>query len=280
MDEITRRVQAMYSSYPYPGYGTAEHFHEDAVEKLIEILKRHGCRLRGGQILDVGCGTGHTSVCFARKLPETTVLGVDISPGSLDVAERYRHEAAIHNLEYRLLDITKEPPGEEAFDFAYLSGSLHHTSEPEVALRHVVRALRPGGFALVSVYSRYNNQERYRNRDLLSVLVPNPEDYATKVAVARELIPDARNKSDAEIIDAYAHCHERDYTYPELVDLMEQTGLTFLEWPGLGVPAIDLKLPVSGRLVVGLSPVRRCALAEILLRQMVMITALGKKAGG
>ncbi|HPO09415.1 MAG TPA: class I SAM-dependent methyltransferase [bacterium] len=277
MDETTKRVQAMYSSHPYPGYGTAEHFHEEAVEKLIGILRRCGCRPDGGRIIDVGCGTGHTSVCFARKLPESTVLGVDISPGSLEVAEQYRQEAAIHNLEYRLLDVTKEPAGQEEFDFAYLSGSLHHTSEPEIALRHVVRALRPGGFALVSVYSRYNNQERYRNRDLLSVLVPNSEDYATKVAVARELIPNARAKSDAEIIDAYAHCHERDYTYPELVDLMEHAGLTFLEWPGLGIPAIDLKLPVSSGLVSKLSPVQRCALAEILFRQTVMITALGKK---
>ena len=277
MDEITEKVQKLYTSFPYPGYGTAEHFHEEVATRLVGVVAKYGLRLETAHIIDVGCGTGHTAVCFAQTLPKCRVLGVDISPGSLEVAERYRKEAGIQNLEYRFLDVTKEAPGRENFDFAYVSGSLHHTSEPAVALCHVAESLKPGGIALVSVYSHYNNQERYRNRDLLSLLVPDPEDYATKIAVARELIPEARKKTDAEIVDAYANPHECDFTYPQLVDFLAEAGLEFLEWPGFGIPKLDLRLPVSSKLAAGLSPIQSCALAEILFRQMPMITALGRK---
>ncbi|MFH1740545.1 MAG: hypothetical protein ABIH23_16170 [bacterium] len=54
MDEITKQVQKMYSSFPYPGYGTAENFHEEAVTKLIGVLSEHNCRLEHGKIIDVG----------------------------------------------------------------------------------------------------------------------------------------------------------------------------------------------------------------------------------
>lgn len=43
---------------------------------------------RKGRLLDIGCGIGISSSAFIRALPEFEVLGVDISPRSIDIATR------------------------------------------------------------------------------------------------------------------------------------------------------------------------------------------------
>src|SRR4051812_43095174 len=45
------------------------------------------------RVLDAGCGTGLTSLGLARLNPGAAVLGLDFSPGSLELARR-RAEAA------------------------------------------------------------------------------------------------------------------------------------------------------------------------------------------
>lgn len=95
-----------------------------------------------GRLMDMGCGTGWTSMWFARCGYD--VLGIDISQEMIDAAEESASEAELSNLRFLTCDY-ENLDMEEEFDCAVFYHSLHHAEDEVAALRSVYRALRPGG---------------------------------------------------------------------------------------------------------------------------------------
>lgn len=54
---------------------------------LTQVLLDRAAPLVGRSVLDVGCGAGELSLALARQNPEAQVLGVDISPDLIAVAQ-------------------------------------------------------------------------------------------------------------------------------------------------------------------------------------------------
>ncbi len=121
-----------YSIYPWL-YDAAE-------------FRRHA----GERILEVGCGTGADLLQFAKHGALAT--GVDITEKHVELArERLGDRAVIHHADMRHL-----PFEDETFDYIYSHGVLHHSSEPEQAIREMFRVLRPGGRINVHVYAYWS----------------------------------------------------------------------------------------------------------------------------
>ena len=230
MDDVTRQVREMYTRYSYPGLGEGEEERRKTVEIFLSALKKYNLPTKDKQLIDVGCGTGFTTTVLAKSLPHCQVLGVDISPGSLEVAEQYRRRFQLDNLTFQEMDVTKQELPQERYVFALSSGSLHHMSEPEKALNNIVRALERGGLLGLSVYSAYNNFQRYRMRDVLDVLIPSRQDVEARNRIARSLWAEARALPDQELADSLSHPCDRAYTFREIHDLGVASGLEFIEW--------------------------------------------------
>lgn len=99
------------------------------------------------RLLDLGCGTGWTSQFFARTGYE--VVGVDIAPSMIELAEESRDRAGVKNLVFVSRDY--EALGfKDEFDCAVFFDSLHHADDEELALRRVHDALKPGGICIAS----------------------------------------------------------------------------------------------------------------------------------
>jgi SAM-dependent methyltransferase len=99
------------------------------------------------KVLDLGCGSGWTSVFLARRGYD--VLGQDIAGDMVSLAESNRVRAGLTNLcfvvsDYESLGLDGE------FDAALFHDALHHAVDPEAALACAWRALKPGGL-LVTV---------------------------------------------------------------------------------------------------------------------------------
>ena len=97
-----------------------------------------------GSALELGCGTGF----FLLNLKLAGVLDkghvTDLSPGMVEVAQR--NAAALgFDVEGRVADAESIPYPDDSFDLVVGHAVLHHIPDVELALREVLRVLKPGG---------------------------------------------------------------------------------------------------------------------------------------
>ena len=103
----------------------------------------------GMRVLDAGCGTGVVSITAARL--GATVKGADLTPQLLDRA-RENAQVANVNVEWTEADVEQLPFGDGEFD-AVLSQFAHmFAPRPEVAIREMLRVLRPEGTIAFSTW--------------------------------------------------------------------------------------------------------------------------------
>jgi 2-polyprenyl-3-methyl-5-hydroxy-6-metoxy-1,4-benzoquinol methylase len=99
---------------------------------LDELFTRAAPR----SLLDVGCGEGILVQRWARALPESRVVGIDLEEDSIQ-AGWSEHAAA--NLEYRVMEAANLPFGEDEFDLASAIEVLEHVPDPEHTLAEMAR---------------------------------------------------------------------------------------------------------------------------------------------
>ena len=270
MDATTRNVREMYTRFPYPGIGEGEEERHQTVTLFLQAMQKYNLKPGGKNVLDVGCGTGYTTVTLAKSLPNSQVLGVDISPGSLQVADEYRKRFGVDNLTLRELDVTRQPLPDEAYIFVLASGSLHHMSDPTAALRNIVGAMEHGGLFGLSVYSTPTNVQRYRFRDALDCLVPDRSQVETRNKIAREIWPETQDMPDQELADSLSHPCDRSYTFREIHDLCAEAGLEFLEWCNCDVESFGKKGEEMGQKFQPLDLLTQCELIELLVNTKML----------
>ncbi len=102
--------------------------------------------LQGEAVLDLGCGAGFDAFIAAQLVgPAGRVVGIDLSPEMLAMAEAGLKAADFSNLEFRLAQVEDLPFPGESFDVALSNGVLNLIPDKPKALGEVFRVLRPGG---------------------------------------------------------------------------------------------------------------------------------------
>jgi SAM-dependent methyltransferase len=125
---------------PFSDPGCARYLAE--IGAILALLPPPPARL-----LDLGCGTGWTSVFFARVGYE--VVGVDISPDMIDQAEANRAQAGLDRLDFAVSDY-EEMAFDDEFDAAVFYDALHHAVDGRAAVAGAYRALKGGGMCVTS----------------------------------------------------------------------------------------------------------------------------------
>ena len=122
---------------------------EDAVHRqfalaLRGVLDAAGIVLDGRRVADFGCGTGHALRCLLAGAAPASVTGFDYAESGLRVARTLLPEARFvrHDID--------QPVGQE-FDVVLCSETLEHLRRPDRGLLTLLRAIAPGGVALLSV---------------------------------------------------------------------------------------------------------------------------------
>ncbi len=81
-------------------------------EILVEsVIKTAGGKV-GLSVLDIGAGSGNISLTLAKHLKGVKVLGIDISEGAVEVAEKNRRMLGIDNAEFIKSDLFENVSGE------------------------------------------------------------------------------------------------------------------------------------------------------------------------
>jgi SAM-dependent methyltransferase len=115
---------------------------EDATQEMS--IRR---RSRGSVILDIGCGPGDLVVAVSRRLRESRIIGMDLSPSMLLWAGR--HATTDGRVKFMVGDAADLPFDDASVDLIISTLSLHHWAEPADAFAEMARVLSPGGVALI-----------------------------------------------------------------------------------------------------------------------------------
>jgi SAM-dependent methyltransferase len=103
------------------------------------------------RMLDVACGPGVVaSVAAARG---AVVVGADLSPNMLKVAQRLNPGVAFHEA-----DVERMPFADGAFDAVVCAFGLGHFPRPEAAIRECRRLTTPGGWLAAAWWDDFSRQ--------------------------------------------------------------------------------------------------------------------------
>jgi len=82
---------------------------------------------RGKRLLDFGCGSGASTLCLGTMLPDTEIVGVELSARSIELARRVLAVRQLSNVEFLVSpDPNSLPPGIGTVDFVMLSAVYEH----------------------------------------------------------------------------------------------------------------------------------------------------------
>lgn len=105
----------------------------------------------GGAVLDLGCGTGGSSIALARLFGRVRVHGVDLDAASVAEAnEQVGASGLSGRVSFTQADAASLPPPAELYDLVCVFESLHDMADPVGVLRAVRSQLSPGGAVLIA----------------------------------------------------------------------------------------------------------------------------------
>jgi len=169
---------------------------------LIDALDYFGGDITNCRLLDIGCGLGKASLCFAHH--GASVTSIDTSAEAVKYLRTYCTERRITNitpLQMSAADVAEIGP----FDFVFGSFILHHIEPFDEFARTLRATLQPGGRAFF-----------YENSAMSALLM-----WARKRLTGRLGIPKHGDEEEyplapdeVDILHKYFHT---EVVYPELV---------------------------------------------------------------
>ena len=153
-------------------------YEKNIAQIFIDRLHRHTLDLLVKQtgeknpavIADIGCGTGRLLRHAGKRWPAAHLIGVDPSPGMLDVARRLTPTGVFYEGQAEAL-----PLPDDSVDAAFSTLSIHHWTEPLKGVLEIVRILRPDGYfcladislpgvlSLMDHHFKYNHPETWKS---------------------------------------------------------------------------------------------------------------------
>ncbi|NIB39358.1 bifunctional demethylmenaquinone methyltransferase/2-methoxy-6-polyprenyl-1,4-benzoquinol methylase UbiE [Pseudomaricurvus alkylphenolicus] len=155
---------------------------------------------RGHKVLDIAGGTGDLSYKFSRIVgPEGLVVLADINESMLRVGrDRLTDRGVSGNLVVSQADAQYLPFPDNTFDCITIAFGLRNVTDKDLALRSMLRVLKPGGRLLVLEFSKPRNEllskayDTYSFRVLpfMGKLVTNDADSYSYLAESIRMHPD------------------------------------------------------------------------------------------
>jgi SAM-dependent methyltransferase/tetratricopeptide (TPR) repeat protein len=182
--EVSHAVRQQYEESPYPRWvtpgppGPPLVLDERQPQKSFDVLV-------------AGCGTGLSTVEFARQTPRARITAVDLSVASLSYAQRMAHKFGVKNVTFGQADILMLRSSGRAFDYIDASGVLHHLADPWAGWRVLLSLLRTDGVMQVGLYSALARSNVNAARALIAArgYRPIPDDirrFREDVMVAKD----------------------------------------------------------------------------------------------
>ena len=248
--KISEAVAKLYNTYPFPpepildepppGYNWRWNW--QAAYNFCTGQKPAKNNIR---ILDAGCGSGVSTEYLVHLNPEASVVGIDLSEGTLAVATERCKRSGANRVEFHHLSLFDADQLDGEFDLINSVGVLHHTADPIRGIQALANKLAAGGLLHIFVYGELGRWEISLMQKAIALLQGDKlGDYTDGVSVGRQIfanLPETNclrrreqdrwaweNQQDACFADMYVHPQEIDYNINTLFELINASGLEFL----------------------------------------------------
>ena len=182
----------------------------------------------GQTVLDIAGGTGDLAARFSRLVgPEGKVILADINAAMLEVGrDRLIDKGAAGNIEVVQADAQTLPFEDNSIDCITIAFGLRNVTDKDMALRSMLRVLRPGGRLLVLEFSKPTSPLLGKVYDQYS--------FQILPAMGRLIAQDA---------DSYRYLAESIRKHPDqetLLDMMRDAGFTECQYHNMtgGIVAV------------------------------------------
>lgn len=154
----------------------------------------------GHKVLDIAGGTGDLAYKFSKLVGDTgQVILSDINSSMLSVGrDRLIDRGVNNNVQYAQLDAQYLPFEDDTFDCVTIAFGLRNVTDKDLALRSILRVLKPGGRLLILEFSKPQNsilekaydQYSFRLLPLMGKLITNDADSYRYLAESIRMHPD------------------------------------------------------------------------------------------
>lgn len=150
-------------------------------------------RMQYDQILDTGCGFGHSFAELAKRFAPQRIVGLDADPRLFERAGPQAKNCA-SPVELHAGNAANNGLPDNSFDLVFCHQTYHHIVEQEEAMAEFFRVLKPGGVLLFAESTKryiYSLQIRLLFRHPMEVQRTS-EEYTAMIRAAGFDLPDTR----------------------------------------------------------------------------------------
>lgn len=250
--DLLAKIRQQFDFGPYPIYPLDESPKEDLeqlyIYNLVTSYYRRNQRVttpEGKLILDAGCGTGYTSLMLAEANPGAKIVGIDLSPTSVELAEQRLRFHGFQDAEFRVAGIADLPALGMQFDYINCHEVLYLLPDIATGLQDLKAVLKPDGILRANLHSQHQRAPWFRAQEAfrtMGLMDGNPEELEIDIAVEtiqalkeRVLIKQTldRVRSEGEkrnewVLMNYLFQGDRGYTIPELFTALDAANLAFI----------------------------------------------------
>ena len=176
----------------------------------------------GDKVLDIAGGTGDLSYKFSRIVgPEGLVVLADINESMLRVGrDRLTDRGVSGNLVVSQADAQYLPFPDNTFDCITIAFGLRNVTDKDMALRSMLRVLKPGGRLLVLEFSKPKSQllskaydtYSFRLLPIIGKVVTNDADSYSYLAESIRMHPDQATLKGMMEEAGYVNCDFHNMT--------------------------------------------------------------------
>jgi 2-polyprenyl-3-methyl-5-hydroxy-6-metoxy-1,4-benzoquinol methylase len=250
--ETLERIRQQFDRAPYPRVplerSPKENYNDLFTHSLVTshyLRHQKFVETEGKIILDVGCGSGYTSLTLAFANPGAQIIGIDLSAESIKLSRDRLKHYGFDNVEFHVLPLDDAPQLGLAFDYINCDEVLYLLPDPAASLQVMKSLLKPQGIIRANLHSALQREGYYRAQamfKMLGLMNDNPGEFEAGVTIEiMQALKDdvslkarswkalyAQPENEASIMMNYLLMGDKGFTIADLFELLRTADLDFV----------------------------------------------------